>query len=95
MAYSRKILNHDSLIESLAKVPSWEMHANGLHKKFQFADFASAWLFMQKVAVQAEALDHHPDWRNVYNTVEIKLSTHDAGGLTALDFALAERIDAC
>ena len=62
-------------------------------KTFQFADFAAAFAFMRRVAEAAEALDHHPDWRNCYNRVEIRLSTYSAGGLTELDFQLARRIE--
>ena len=63
------------------------------HKKFQFADFNQAWGFMTRVAMAAEKADHHPEWSNVYNRVEIVLSTHDAGGLSAKDIELAKFID--
>jgi len=73
---------------------SWEQKDNYLFKKFEFADFKEAWAFMSKVALLAEKANHHPDWRNVYNKVEIKLNTHDAGDtVTAKDVALAEEID--
>jgi 4a-hydroxytetrahydrobiopterin dehydratase len=61
---------------------------------FHFKDFNEAWGFMNRVALLAEGMGHHPDWSNVWNTVHIKLSTHDAGGLTDLDVKLATAIDA-
>lgn len=73
---------------------SWEKKDNYLFKKFEFADFKEAWAFMSKVALLSEKANHHPDWRNVYNKVEIRLNTHDAGDtVTAKDVALAEEID--
>ena len=62
-------------------------------KTFTFKDFVAAWGFMTRVALLAEKRDHHPDWRNVWNKVEISLSTHDAGGISSLDFELASAID--
>ncbi len=64
-----------------------------MSRELKFADFSAAWGFMSRVALLAEAADHHPEWSNVYSTVRITLSTHDAGGLTALDAKLAEGID--
>jgi 4a-hydroxytetrahydrobiopterin dehydratase len=66
---------------------------DAIHKTFKFADFNTAFGFMARVALKAEQLDHHPEWSNVYNKVEITLSTHDAGGVTELDAALAKFID--
>lgn len=63
-------------------------------RRFAFADFSEAFGFMTRVAMLAEAADHHPEWSNVYNRVEILLTTHDAGGLSARDIDLATRIDA-
>ncbi len=72
----------------------WIEENNELKRSFQFKDFKEAWSFMNKVALLAEKMNHHPDWRNVYNKVEIKLSTHDAGGeVTHLDHELAAQID--
>ncbi len=65
-----------------------------LHRRFTFADFSAAWGFMSRVALLAEAQNHHPDWSNVWNRVEITLSTHDSGGLTERDERLARAIDA-
>jgi 4a-hydroxytetrahydrobiopterin dehydratase len=66
---------------------------DAIKKSFQFKDFNQAWGFMSKVALLAEKMDHHPEWFNVYNKVEITLSTHDAGGLSARDIKLALAID--
>lgn len=80
----------------LAALPAWRQEPPGksLHRAFRFRDFNEAWGFMTRVAMLAERLDHHPNWSNVWNSVEITLSTHDAGGLTDKDVALAKAIDA-
>ena len=67
---------------------------DAIGKTFIFKDFNQAFGFMSRVALVAEKMDHHPEWRNVYKTVEVVLSTHDAGGVTALDVALAKAMDA-
>jgi 4a-hydroxytetrahydrobiopterin dehydratase len=73
----------------------WQEIDNQLYRKFQFANFSEAFAFMTRVALEAEKMDHHPKWTNVWNTVEIWLSTHDAGNVvTDKDHALARRIDA-
>lgn len=73
----------------------WTEIENSLYKKFSFSNFSEAFAFMTRVAIEAEKMDHHPKWQNVYNTVEIWLSTHDAGNIvTKKDTALAEKIDA-
>lgn len=73
----------------------WKEENNRLYKKFEFKDFSEAFAFMTRVALAAEKMDHHPLWTNVYNKVEIWLSTHDAGNVvTAKDRKLAEKIDA-
>jgi 4a-hydroxytetrahydrobiopterin dehydratase len=82
--------------ERLAGRPGWALSADGLAitRQFRFADFPSAFAFMTQVALAAERADHHPEWSNVYNRVDMRLTTHDAGGLTELDFALAAVADA-
>lgn len=77
-------------------LPSWAQRDGGkaIHRSFRFKDFSEAWGFMARVALAAEKLGHNPDWSNVWNQVEITLSTHDAGGLTDSDVALAKAIDA-
>lgn len=73
----------------------WEQKDNKLYRKFRFKDFSEAFAFMTRVAIEAEKANHHPEWKNVYNTVEIWLSTHDAGDvITAKDEKLAQKIDA-
>lgn len=73
----------------------WEEKNNTLYRKFQFKDFSEAFAFMTRVALAAEKMDHHPNWTNVYNTVEISLSTHSAGDVvTEKDRKLAKLIDA-
>jgi len=72
----------------------WQEQDNKLYRKFQFKDFSEAFAFMTRVAIEAEKMDHHPLWTNVYNTVEIWLSTHSAGDVvTDKDKKLAEKID--
>lgn len=80
---------------ALATLPGWTLVQGGkaIAKQFKFADFNAAFGFMTKVALNAEAMNHHPEWSNVYNRVAITLTTHDAGGVTARDIALARFID--
>jgi 4a-hydroxytetrahydrobiopterin dehydratase len=78
----------------LPSLPGWTLEAGKLHKAFTFKDFVEAWSFMSASALVAEAMGHHPDWSNVWNRVTVDLSTHDAGGLTTLDFELAARMEA-
>jgi 4a-hydroxytetrahydrobiopterin dehydratase len=81
--------------DALAGLKGWQEVSgrDAIQKSFKFADFTQAWGFMTKVALAAEKADHHPEWSNVYNRVEIVLSTHDAGGLSDKDVALARVID--
>lgn len=80
--------------EALCKAVSGWTRAEGerdaVRKTFKFADFKTAFAFMTKVALKAEQMDHHPEWFNVYNTVDVTLSTHDAGGVTGLDKEMAQ-----
>ncbi|MFZ5699446.1 MAG: 4a-hydroxytetrahydrobiopterin dehydratase [Pseudomonadota bacterium] len=76
-----------------AGVEPWVLRDNALHKTFRFADFSAAFAFMTRVALVAERLNHHPDWSNAWNRVEVRLSTHDAGGITTLDFLLAQEME--
>jgi 4a-hydroxytetrahydrobiopterin dehydratase len=80
---------------ALKALPAWEAAPgrDAIQRRFLFKDFNAAFGFMSRVALKAEALDHHPEWSNVYNRVEILLSTHDAGGVTALDLSLAKFVD--
>jgi len=87
-------LDEAAIAQALVDLPGWERAGDAIRRKFCFADFRAAFAFMTAVAASAEELDHHPDWSNSYRTVDITLSTHAAGGLTALDFELARAIDA-
>lgn len=80
---------------ALAALPGWRLRGDGLaiERSFRFADFSEAFAFMVRVALLAEKADHHPEWSNVWNKVEIALTTHDAGGLSQRDIALAEAIE--
>lgn len=71
----------------------WSERNGGLEQDFKFRDFATAWTFMCRIAKEAEAMDHHPEWTNVYNRVSIRLTTHSKGGITDLDHALAAKIN--
>jgi 4a-hydroxytetrahydrobiopterin dehydratase len=71
----------------------WAVDGDAIAKTFRFADFHAAFAFMTRVALVAEKIDHHPDWKNVWNRVEVRLSTHDAGGITGLDFRLASAME--
>jgi len=86
-------LSDADVSQRLAALPGWAVKDGKLNKTLTFADFAQAFAFMTDVAREAEALNHHPEWFNVYNRVAIDLTTHDAGGITALDFELARRAD--
>ncbi|MBA3941203.1 MAG: 4a-hydroxytetrahydrobiopterin dehydratase [Sphingopyxis sp.] len=79
-----------------ARFPDWahDPVRDGITRRFQFADFAQAFGFMASVAIVAEKMDHHPEWSNVYNRVDILLTTHDADGLSERDVALAGAIEA-
>ncbi|SDC14816.1 4a-hydroxytetrahydrobiopterin dehydratase [Sphingomonas sp. YR710] len=82
--------------DALDGVPDWDYDEarDAINRRFTFADFSAAFAFMTRVALLAEKADHHPEWSNVWNRVDIMLTTHDAGGLSHRDIALAEAIDA-
>ncbi|MBL8748777.1 MAG: 4a-hydroxytetrahydrobiopterin dehydratase [Planctomycetes bacterium] len=87
-----RVLSDRELDEALASLPGWTRRAHAIAATFTFRDFAQAFAFMTKVAAAAEVQNHHPDWRNCWSRVDITLSTHDAGGVTARDLALARSI---
>lgn len=93
---AREKLAEPDLAEELRTLEGWTLAGDGLSisRRFVFANFSEAFAFMTRTALAAEKLDHHPDWSNVYKTVDVKLNTHDAGGLTELDFKLARRMNA-
>lgn len=82
--------------DALDGLPDWDHDEarDSITRVFTFADFSEAFAFMTRVALLAESADHHPEWSNVYNRVEILLTTHDAGGLSERDVEMAEAIDA-
>jgi len=88
-------LTADERKTALAKLSGWAQVSgrDAMTKTFTFKDFNQAFGFMTRVALVAEKMDHHPEWLNVYKTVEVTLSTHDAGGVTELDIKLAETMD--
>jgi len=77
----------------LATLPGWKRAKGRLHRTFTFADFSGAFAFMVRAALAAEKMNHHPDWSNVWNKVTVDLNTHDAGGITELDFSLASEMN--
>jgi 4a-hydroxytetrahydrobiopterin dehydratase len=92
---AREPLDRKGIDEALKGLEGWTLEEDGLaiSKSFSFRNFSEAFAFMTRCALAAEKLDHHPEWFNVYKRVDVRLSTHDAGGLTALDFDLARRMD--
>lgn len=82
----------EEINERQKELPGWEVDQDALTREFKFNDFAQAFGFMASVAIVAEKSNHHPDWTNLYNRVTIRLTTHDAGGLTDLDFQVARSI---
>jgi 4a-hydroxytetrahydrobiopterin dehydratase len=85
-------LTPEQVAQHLASLPGWTLLEGKLHREFTFPDFVEAFGFMARAALVAEAMNHHPDWSNVWNRVVVDLSTHDAGGLTELDVSLARRL---
>jgi len=88
-------LTKPEIVAALAGLPGWACEGDALAKGFKFGSFREAMSFMVRVSYEAEAMDHHPDWTNVYNRVGVRLNTHDAGGkVTAKDVDLAKKIQA-
>ncbi len=86
-------LSDEELQTQLQSLSGWGLEQGKLHKVFHFSSFVTAFGWMSAVALVAESLNHHPEWFNVYNRVVVDLITHDAGGITALDITLAQRMD--
>ena len=90
-----KALRQAKIMQELTKLPGWVFRRSALAKEFKFGSFREALSFMVRVGFEADAMNHHPEWTNVYNRVAIRLNTHDAGGkVTAKDVALARKIQA-
>ena len=94
MSTERILLSPDEITSSSKALPLWEVKDNkSIQRKFHFTNFIQALAFMTKVAIIAEKMSHHPEWKNIYSDVEINLTTHDIGGISYLDFKLAKAID--
>lgn len=87
-------LSSNEIEEKLASLREWSLDRGKLKREFKFPDFVRAFGFMTSAAIEAEKLNHHPEWSNVYNKVTVHLVTHDAEGVTELDFKLAGKMDA-
>ena len=87
------VFSETEIQRRLAEIRGWQLQDGNLVRELRFATFVEAFGFMTSVALVAERMNHHPDWSNVYNTVRIRLTTHDAGGITDKDFALASAIN--
>jgi 4a-hydroxytetrahydrobiopterin dehydratase len=92
---ARQKLDAQAVADALKGLDGWELEQNGaaIRRAFNFRNFNEAFGFMTRAALAAEKMDHHPEWSNVYKKVEVRLSTHDAGGLTQLDFDLAAKMN--
>ena len=87
-------LTDSQIAAHMKALPEWELGEDRIKRTFRFKDFVEAFGWMSSVALVAERMNHHPEWRNVWATVEVELSTHDAGGLTQRDMKLAAAMDA-
>ncbi len=87
-------LSPQDIEKKLLRFPDWEYFDDAIHAEFEFDNFKDCFSAMSRIAFECESLNHHPNWSNVYNVLTISLSTHDAGGVTDKDFALAEAIEA-
>ena len=88
-----RLLDTSELEEIISNFPKWEYREKSLKQDFMFSDFSEAFEFMVQVSEIAEDLNHHPDWSNSWNKVSISISTHSAGGLTALDLKFVEKVE--
>ena len=86
-------LTEDDIEKRLLQYPDWEYYDNALHAEFEFDNFKDCFSAMSRIAFECEALNHHPNWSNVYNVLNISITTHDANGVTVKDFKLAKAID--
>ena len=89
-----KKLTEAEVAEHMKALPGWELGEDRISRTFRFKDFVEAFGFLARVALVAEQMNHHPEWKNVWATVDVELSTHDAGGLTELDMKMAAKMDA-
>ena len=89
----RQKLSDADIQTRLSSMPGWSVADGKLHREYAFKDFVRAFGFMASAALVAESMNHHPEWFNVYSTVRVDLATHDAGGITELDFTLAGKME--
>ena len=89
-----KKLDKDTIVAKLLQFPDWEYYDDAIHSEFEFENFKDCFSAMSRIAFECEALNHHPEWTNIYNVLTITLSTHSANGVTEKDFKLAEAIEA-
>jgi 4a-hydroxytetrahydrobiopterin dehydratase len=90
---SRTRLSEPEIAAAVAELPGWSVAGGKLHRDYQFADFVHAFGFMATSAIAIEAMNHHPEWFNVWNRVSVDLTTHDAGGITERDVTLAKKLN--
>jgi 4a-hydroxytetrahydrobiopterin dehydratase len=88
-----KLLSEEQIEQKLLQYPDWEYYDNALHAEFEFDNFKDCFSAMSRIAFECEALNHHPNWTNVYNVLNISLSTHSVNGVTEKDFQLIEAIE--
>lgn len=88
-----KVFNEDELKKTIAKLEGWEVKDGKLNAQIELENFKEAFTIMTRIAFEAELLAHHPEWTNVYNQLDISITTHDAGGITEKDVTLARRIN--
>lgn len=93
MNEKRRKLSEEEIGERLASLPGWAVAGGKLHRDYKFRDFIEAFGFLTSAAIVVQSLDHHPEWFNVYHKVSVDLVTHDAGGITDMDFELAGRME--
>ena len=86
-------LTKQDIEKYLEKLPEWDYEDNAIHTEYEFDNFKDCFSAMSRIAFECEALNHHPDWSNTYNVLNIKLTTHDAGGVTLKDIKLAQAIE--
>ena len=88
-----KPLSQEQIEQQLLRFPDWEYFDNAIHAEFEFENFKDCFSAMSRIAFECEALNHHPDWTNIYNVLSISLTTHSANGVTEKDFELAKAIE--
>jgi len=86
-------LDDEEIGAGLSELPGWSLANDKLRREFKFGNFVEAFGFMTSAAIESEKMNHHPEWCNVYNKVVVDLTTHDAGGITMLDFELARKMN--